>query len=660
MGTEYVNENVSVKCPALIGKFTARELVNKKVKVDGKIALTQSGAKLTGSGTCKILTAMANGVPQPCQCRMSCTLSGWQNVSNNAAQGSALLLKTSVNQCTVGSPVTISSAGQNNVTKDMRVSVAPLAELGAMAVSSLATETNKPKDSLSPSQEGGNAPSTSGRVASNCQTGGSNPNVNSQKEETEEQKAAFIPRTGLLCACSETNPKCLDCEYRLDRRLHPVVANDAVTLRENYRKAKDKHDRHDRYFDQLFGFYAEGEEKGKSIGEQRGWSTVAHHIISGKQVLEEFPRLVKLARFCGYDVDNDPTSTRGINHYPNCIMLVGYPAGYGKLADGSTPQGKETQEFIKSVDADEVMSESLMQWHVGSHQYRFAKEEKKKLRRKQQEQQEWQAAGSIFKENMQTVLGKRKEFRGQDLTIACYADLLKAHLQVLENTLLATPVCYKDNEKAKQEFIDGMENISRKVKAKLAAFREKPHRSYPYFVSLEAYLYAFAVPRTVHAVLVKRYRHGLRMMPWRITRYADTLRDENKSLSFETEGEPTDLHKLRYDGSSDEEVLRCLNGVCKSSRYFILMDDLTAEDLPFLLESPNGNSGAEYFFQLFVPSGVRSDEDILQEYDSDISAWLRRVAKDNAQQEEGLGIKSVRDARWQKWKRCCQERGESL
>ena len=659
MGTDYVNENVSVKCPALIGKFTARELVNKKVKVDGKIALTQSGAKLTGSGTCKILTAMANGVPQPCQCRMSCTLSGWQNVSNNAAQGSALLLKTSVNQCTVGSPVTISSAGQNNVTKDMRVSVAPLAELVAIAVSSLATETNKPNDSPSPSQEGGNAPSTSRKVASNCQTGESNPNVNSQKEEPEEQKAAFIPRTGLLCACSETNPKCLDCEYRLDRCLNPVVANDAVTLRENYRKAKDKHDRHDRYFDELFGFYAEGEEKGKSIGEQRGWSTVAHHIISGKQVLEEFPRLVKLARFCGYDVDNDPASTCGINHYPNCIMLVGYPAGYGKLADGSTPQGKETQEFIKSVDADEVMSESLMQWHVGSHQYRFAKDEKKKLRRRQQEMQEWQAAGSVFQANMQTVLSKRKEFHGKDLTITCYADLLKAHLRKLEEELEATPVCYKENDAAKQEFIDGMENVSKMVKTKLAAFREKPHRSYPYFVSLEAYLYAFAVPRTIHAVLVKRYRHGLSLSPWRITRYAETLRDENKSLSFEAEDEPMVLHKLRYDGSSDEEVMRCLNGVCRSSRYFMLMDNLTAEDLPFLREYQIGVGGNEYFFQLSVPSGVQSDADILQEYDSDIAAWLRRAAKDIAQHEGEIGYKAIRDARWKAWEKHSQERSES-
>ncbi len=658
--TPYVNSADTMLCPALMGKMKIKEITNKKVKADGKIALTKSGAKLTGKGNCAILTAAANGIPRSCQCILSATLIGWKNVSRNKACGSPLLLRTSVNQCRIGGTITICSSGQHKVGKDMSVSVSPVEPLATVILNALEHDKEQGRNDgfVSSKLQRSNEPVKP-------QTPAAQRKLSVHPSVTDEDLTAnmpFIPRTGLLCSCNvdNPNPKCDKCEYRLDRRTSPVVVNDAITLRENYRKARDKHDRHDRYFDDLFGLYSEGEERGKSVGEQRGWSTVAHHIISGKQVLEEFPRLVKLARFCGYDVDNDASSSHGINHYPNCIMLVGYPAGYGKLADGTIPQGKQSQDFVKSSDADEVMSESLIQWHVGSHQYRFAKDEKKKLRRKQQEEQEWKATGSIFQANMQTVLSKRREFRGQDLTISCYADLLKAHLQELEDTLLAHPVCYKENEKAKQEFIDGMENISKKVKAKLAAFREKPYRSYPYFVSLEAYLYAFAVPRTVHAVLVKRYRHGLRMMPWRITRYADTLRDENKSLSFETEGEPTDLHKLRYDGSSDEEVLRCLNGVCKSSRYFMLMDDLTAEELPFLLEFPNGNSGTEYFFQLLVPSGVQSDEDILQKYDSDISAWLRRAAKDNAQQEEGLGIKGVRDARWQKWKRCCQERGESL
>ena len=91
----------------------------------------------------------------------------------------------------------------------------------------------------------------------------------------------------------------------------------------------------------------------------------------------------------------------------------------------------------------------------------------------------------------------------------------------------------------------------------------------------------------------------------------------------------------------------------------MLMDNLTAEDLPFLREYQTGVGGNEYFFQLSVPSGVQSDAEILQEYDSDIAAWLRRAAKDIAQHEGEIGYKAIRDARWKAWEKHSQERSES-
>ena len=650
----YANSDAVMLCSALTGKMNVQEIINKKVKTDGRLALTQSGAKLTGNGTCAILTAAASGSPQPCQCKSSCTLTGWSIVSNNQACGSSLLLQTSVNQCTVGGIITICSTGQHKVNQGEHIPVSSVETLSSAVVTSIAREEirgdNEKRFSYS-SQENTEQNSPKGSAVPKTDQSYDGP-LPSDKSQTSDM--SFIPRTGLLCSCNATNPdaKCFNCEYRLDRRISPVVANDSQTLRRNYDKARAQHDQYDRYFDKLFGFYASDEDRRKATGVKRGWSTVAHHIISGKQVLEEFPRIVKLARFCGYDVDNDSSSTHGINHYPNCIMLVGRPADYGKLSDGSIPQERQTQDFIKSVDADDVMSESLVQWHVGSHQYRFSKDEKKKLRRSQQAKQEQQAAGIVFQTNMQTVLGKRKDFRDQILTITCYAELMKARLQELEDEVKANPVCYKD-EHARQDFIHHMECISREVKTRLAAFHEKPHRSYPYFVSLEAYLYAFAVPRTAHVVLVQRYRQGLRFSPWRITRYADTLRDNTKSLSFESEGENTDLYKLRYDGSSDKDVLDCLNTVCRSSRCFLLTDGLLPIDIPFLSNS------VDNFFQLPVKSERISDEDFLQMYDSDIAAWLRRAAKNLAQQGSELGDKGVRDIRWSEWKMHTQEGSEN-
>lgn len=578
---EYVNINATFKCPMLDGSISAQETCNRSVTAEGNLLMTSSGTKLTGNGICKILSAV--GGSKPCVCKLSCTLSGWQMLSKNTASGSQLLLKNSFAKCNIGSIIRISDAGQGNVVKASSESVPSLAPLTVeiateSAVKSSAAQSSPTKDS-----------------------------------PTKDK--SFIPRTGLLCSCQAEKPdeKCKDCEYRLDRRINPVVENNSITLRRNYEKAQ--HDQYDRYFDSLFA----GQD---SPGVVNGWSMAAHHIISGKQVLEKFPRLVKLARFCGYDVDDDETKEHGINHYPNCIMLVGYPSDYGKTEDGLT---KDERDWAKSADADEVMSKSQVQWHVGSHQYRFAKGEKNFLRRNQREQQERQAVGTVFLENMQTVLGKRKEFTGQYLTIANYADLVRARLQKLEDELKSNAVCYKDAD-AKKDFIAKMETVSREIKQKLAAFREKPYRSYPYFVSLEAYLYAFAVPRVVHVVLIKPHEQGLNLTPWCVTRYFDTLQDTSKSLSFESTGTGIYLPKNKPDA---ELIRKCLREVCVKARCFLLAnvtDEMKSKILSFLTDAEHDvNHGTAYFFRLH--GNDQSSLELLQANDSDIAIWLRRTAK---------------------------------
>lgn len=115
----YANENAAIKCPALNGSMTVNETFNRAVKADGKLLLTAKGAKVTGNGTCKILTASAGGTPQPCMCKLSSTLTGWQMVSKNTVSNSPLLLKKkSFNQCNIGGIISINEAGQNKVVKD--------------------------------------------------------------------------------------------------------------------------------------------------------------------------------------------------------------------------------------------------------------------------------------------------------------------------------------------------------------------------------------------------------------------------------------------------------------------------------------------------------------------------------------------------------------
>ena len=649
----YVNENATIKCNALNGTITVTEICNRHVKVDGKVLLTSDGARITGKGICKELTKINGGTaPVPCVCMMSSTLSGWQKVSQNTASGSSLLLKNSVNYCTAAAPIikpiTISDTGQRKVVKDSPISTPSIPTLVvgnimqttkgvALGKISVTDETKEPDRGVSMEV-----------LAKSSQDKTTATSIIEAKHKTPNM--SDLPRTGLLCSCNamsveERRKKCSDCKYWLDRRLNPTVANDSKTLRENYDKNRSQHDKYDNYFDKLFGLYESSEGKQDALGVKRGWTTVAHHIISGKQVLAQFPRLVKLAHFCGYDVENNPQSTHGINHYPNCIMLVGYPADYGK----------EYGETAKSVKADEVMGESRIQWHVGSHQYRFAKNEKKMLRRKQHEVQEKKAFGAVGQDNMRLYLGKRREFSGQDLTIACYADLVKARLADFEEELKTKPVCYKENENLRRNFIKSMEKISHEIKQKLAAFYEKPYRSYPYFVSLEAFLYAFTVPRIVHVILVKSYRQGVTLTPWCVTRYATTLQDNSKSLSFDIEGEEM---YFRLDRATDEDVLLCLKKVCGKARHFILLDEEAQYELPFLEDIELTGDGTAYF--LLLRNSRQDDAETLQANDSEIAVWLRHSTKDLTAREDLQGDVGVLRTRWSRWREFSAKGGETF
>ena len=322
MGTDYVNVNVSVKCPALIGKFTVRELVNKKVKVDGKIALTQSGAKLTGSGTCKILTAAASGVPQPCQCKMSCTLLVWQNVSNNTAQGSPLLLQTSVNQCSVGRAITIASAGQNKAIKDMSVSVPSLESLAAVIIDEQVD--NGMYDNIEPPPT--NLPGTNTESMTNATSAAGSTTT---AMITEKEKSAAGRE--FLCL-GEYFKDAPNCSERIDEEKMREIAtknaeedamteeeltakrnkarakiedNYLVTLREKY---PSQYNKRDKMFQNDLTAHAESPIE---------WGYQAHHIISHHVVYAKSDKLCKKniatsARKCGYD----------INSGKNCIMLL--------------------------------------------------------------------------------------------------------------------------------------------------------------------------------------------------------------------------------------------------------------------------------------------------------------------------------------------------
>ena len=143
--------------------------------------------------------------------------------------------------------------------------------------------------------------------------------------------------------------------YAYDHRSRPdsqvSVDNKSQILAENYAAAtKDESQRDD--IDSLY--YALRNRYGT-----RYWSYAAHHIISGNQVFKQLTELVRLADFLHYD----------INNAKNCIYLASKEEGYGAV-----------RKDQRNISAYDVMSVSKLQWHVGGHQYSFAKDELPVLR----------------------------------------------------------------------------------------------------------------------------------------------------------------------------------------------------------------------------------------------------------------------------------------
>ena len=391
------------------------------------------------------------------------------------------------------------------------------------------------------------------------------------------------PRSNLICkGRNEKLESCNQCPYWHQHKNLPVKTN-SENLRNNYDAAKT-HDSYDIYFDSEVA----------PLKFEKGWRVAAHHIISGNQVFKTFPELVKLAELCRYD----------INCYENCIMLIGAPKDYGKHNEA------QTIKAAKIADADEVMRESRLQWHVSHHQFSFTKEEAVLIRR-----------------NFTAYLSKRKNIQTPE--IACYAELVKTDVESLIETLKKENACFFKNP---QLFVERMNELSSRIKKMLAAFRDKPQHSYPYFVSKEAYLYAFGVPRTTKFFLVSQERGTIQFTLVRATRYRKILQDESQGLAFEL--------KERFAFNS-KNLNGCLMFIACS--VFFLLDNIRAEELHFLKPASEKN-GTAYFLQL-TRNRNESDEFFLQRNGRQILAWLRESVGDWENRNQSLGAVGITNIR---------------
>lgn len=562
MGTEYLTEAAVFRCP-LGMQFRAQEPANRKAKYKGKKLLTSAAVLIPKQAPipCSFLQTPAG--PALCSCNISRLLDGVRHCA-----GKPLLTMSAKAACIpVGQIVTPSSSGSD---RHIIYGAAHTAEVPEIVwpvwENTKATEQTMQK-------EAGTGKTTAASAAA-IPLKQENPapakKKTLQKEGAAAEKTAAAPteedvpsfRAGMLCSCSPRKAECVNCTYRLDNE-PPAVDNDSMILRKNYNAAKPHTDCYDRYFDEVVVPLGDSKEN--------KWRYAAHHLISGNQVFKQNPELVRLAHFCGYD----------INAYANCIMLVGYPEDYPDV------------EHMKSVSAYDVMSESRVQWHVGGHSYRFDVEEKAEICR-------------------QIGIRNKKKIAPSD--IKTYAELVQTEIEKLKQRLMAKKdrqmICYAA-EQEKRKLCGKLDHIAAEIKSKLAAFTDvgKPHHSFPYFVSKEAYRYTYALPRTAKVVTVHKEGTQLSLECYRLEHFTEAIAQQKNSLVLNPKG--TIILNL-----SDERWRWDCIDFCKNVVYFIYLDDTPRTILPFAVEKM-------YQFPPDVRETGRDSMKFLQQNDTEILVWLR-------------------------------------
>ena len=197
-------------------------------------------------------------------------------------------------------------------------------------------------------------------------------------------------------------------------------------------------------------------------------------------------------------------------------------------------------------------------------------------------------------------------------------------------------------QEEKEDFIKLMDALSYDIKEYLGEFEELPYKSYPYYVSQEAYMYAFNVPRTNRLVVVDFKDGKPYFAKYRATRYVYAMKHEggvgefsDKDMRYEHLLDRTeDYDGGRYFMLDDSQSVIDFLIYIENIEYFVILsksvskkisnilylsfEDKTKKEDMFLIDGYALDLSNEY---------RRGDEydhtHILYKYDSKILVWLR-------------------------------------
>ena len=572
---EYLTEKAEFICSAG-GMIKCRELGNNKVLFSGSKLLTASAVLASCKGICAIKTAAAQGTPQPCQCILTTWSGGFSPLKT--ASGVPLLTRTAKNLCSVGGTITTVFSG-------VLGKVAEGSSPSAMSIPSALVLKDTAKESAGSTSKQDNVRADREKFAkdTSCAT---------IKQEAQQAGAdkAHAQMADLLCPYHDCE-KCRECAYP---HTEIKVDNNAKLLLNSYKAWTENQPEHqdatDRHYYKMWDEY-----------EESMWGYQSHHVICGNQVFAKYSRVVKLALFCGYD----------INNALNCIRLVSSSNDYGQQPGG------------KRASAYDAMSLSKIQWHLGGHSYNFTQQEIE-LIRKRVKLYIKHDADELYKDSGAVSRGD----------IKTYQDLLEVEMRKLESHLSRKIVC-RNTAMQKNAFLKRMNNISKKIKDKLGAFCEKPHHSFPYYVSKMAFLYAFALPRTGKIALLRRDGNQVVIEKFRVERFEDTMTaKDGKKITFKQIQDVNGANPKSFTLGQQEMKLECIN-FCDNIKNFVLTENVEADEIAFLTQPVRSNV---YHIQEKCTDGFR----FLQEHQTELLVWLQENMDDYVYEAP---IKVIRDRR---------------
>lgn len=570
---DYLTENAIFSCsmsPAVIIK--CKETSNKKVKYKGTVLLTKSAKIDTKAGICPILTAQAQGAPQMCRC----SLSAWINYSmNTTAQGTAFLTENSRNSCMYGGIISVKSSGLffQKVVNGSKANISSVNWLKPFVEVSQKNSDTMPKSVTSMDINNSGSLKAGGLSSQVAEKTVNTSDFKSNTVQPLANKAEIKLKPQNLLCNMDKGERCKHCRYP---SASVEVNNDSIKLRRNYEsQSDDEKDDYDHYYEDIFDNFTE-----------KYWTDAAHHIISGNQVFKKCQAIVKLANFYNEEYLSGNTAYKGynINSAKNCIMLISKDVEYSKKVDSKVE---------KNISAYDAMSTTGIQWHLGGHSYTFNKEEIPVL-------------------HQRIKLFTKKEAR----ELKNYAELVEDELNKIQMSMCKNKVC-RATPRQNAAFVTRMNNLSAKIKKYLGDFRIKPHRSYPYYVSQEAFRYTFSLPRTGKIMLVRQgnKENSLLLEKFRVKRFEDTIMDRDKNLNFSRIFNEQDVQNPKEFVFNDEQSKKDCIYFCDNIEHFILIDNPNLNLLPFKIDVEN----------ILSLQGIEkiSSEQFLQQHDTEILVFLR-------------------------------------